>query len=285
MVRIWRLVVTPPWDGYLNMATDEMLFEEVKERKRPPTLRFYRWGGDWVSYGYFQTPQKALNLEAAEELGVQYVRRQTGGRAVVHSEDLTYSLVAGDALRQGLGSSLKETYRQIARALTSGFMRLGLPVDSFPGANETGRQRQDGPAPCFLTLSDHEISVGGKKLVGSAQFRQGQAFLQHGSVPLSVYNRKLAQQVLTKMRGNGGAGSDYAPDFASRYSVLEEAAGKKIPVKKLTDALRDGFEHTFGVTFEPEEFSSPQKRKAERLAEKYASEDWKERKRAVAAAV
>ncbi|MCI0329751.1 MAG: lipoate--protein ligase family protein [candidate division Zixibacteria bacterium] len=267
------------------MATDEMLFEEVKERKRPPTLRFYRWAGDWVSYGYFQTPQKALNLEAAEELGVQYVRRQTGGRAVVHSEDLTYSLVAGDAQRQGLGSSLKETYRQIARALTSGFMRLGLPVDSFPGANETGRQRQDGPAPCFLTLSDHEISVGGKKLVGSAQFRQGQAFLQHGSVPLSVYNRKLAQQVLTKMKGNGGAGSDYAPDFGSRYAVLEEAAGRKIPVKKLTDALRDGFERTFGVTFEPEEFSSGQKQIIERRAEKYASEDWKERKRTVAAAV
>jgi len=274
---VWRLVLTPSLDGYLNMAIDELLLEEAKEGRRPPTLRFYEWRGDWVSYGYFQTPQKALNLEAVEKLGVKAVRRLTGGRAVVHSEDLTYSLVAGDAHSQDLGSSLRETYRQIARALTSGFTRLGLPVASFSGKKESRQVRPDGTVPCFMTLSDFDISVGGKKLVGSAQFRQGQAFLQHGSIPLSLYNRRLAQEVLRKKEKNGGADSDGVSDFSSRYAVLEEAAKEKISVEKLTAALQQGFADAFGIEFEAEKFSDRQKQTAEKLAEKYASEDWNER--------
>lgn len=279
--KIWRLVVTPPWNGYLNMAFDELLFEEAKMGLRPPTLRFYEWSGDWVSFGYFQTPAKALNLNRAQQLGVQYVRRRTGGRAVVHSEDLTYALVAGDAQKDGLGTSLQETYRQIARALTSGFSRLDLPVASSFKENRPRSFRPGESLPCFLSLSEYEISIAGKKLVGSAQRREGSAFLQHGSIPLSAYNRKLAEQVLAGKEKVPAGENGGAPDFSPRYATVEEVFGKKIPVEKLAAALREGFEEALAAAFEPEEISIRQLGQARRLAEKYASADWNERKKAV----
>lgn len=275
---IWRLVITPPLDGYLNMAVDELLLEEAKKGERPPTLRFYQWEGDWVSFGYFQTLWKALNLEEAEKRGVRSVRRQTGGRAVLHSEDLTYAVVAGDAQKEGLGSSLKETYRQIACALTSGFTRLGLPVAfSFEG-KKSGRLSANGPAACFLTLSDYEISAGGKKLVGSAQRREGSSFLQHGSIPLTSRNRELAERVLSRAVRSAQPDTDAGLGFSSRYATVEEVAGGKIPVGTLTAALREGFGEVFGVEFEAEEFLAERRATLGRRAAKYASPDWNERK-------
>ncbi len=238
---VWRLAITPPVDGYLNMAVDELLMTEAKNGERPPTLRFYQWEGDWISFGYFQTPQKAFNLEEAEKSGVRWVRRLTGGRAVLHSEDLTYTLVAGDAQKAGLGSSLKETYRQIACALTSGFTRLGLPVAFSMREKSSGRLPAEGPAACFLTFSDYEISAGGKKLVGSAQRREGSSFLQHGSIPLTARNRKLAERVLARTVGSTSPVTGATSKFSSRYATIEETAERKIQIEELTGALREGF--------------------------------------------
>jgi lipoate-protein ligase A len=259
------------------MALDELLLEEAKRGMRPPTLRFYQWEGDWISYGYFQTPRRAFNIEAARESAVFSVRRITGGRAVLHSEDLTYSLVAGDAQKEGLGSSLKETYRQIACALTSGFTRLGLPVAFSLREERTAPSPSAGPAACFLSLSDYEISSGGKKLVGSAQRREGSAFLQHGSIPLTRRNRELAERVL--MRGTGAASpGNGVSNFHSRYATVEESAGREISIETLTEALKGGFSDVFGVEFETEELASSQRAEAENLAEKYSSNEWNERK-------
>jgi lipoate-protein ligase A len=275
---VWRLVITPPLHGYLNMAVDELFLTEARNGERPPTLRFYQWEGDWISFGYFQTPQKAFNLEEAEKSGVCSVRRLTGGRAVLHSEDLTYALVAGDAQKEGLGSSLKETYRQIACALTSGFTRLGLPVAFSFREKPPARQATEGPAACFLTLSDYEISAGGKKLVGSAQRREGSSFLQHGSIPLTIRNRQLAERVLTRKAPSVPPGIGAGSSFGSRYATVEEVAGRKIPVEDLSAALKKGFGEVFGVEFEEEEFSSEQLAEAHRRAEQYALPGWNERK-------
>ncbi len=275
---VWRLLINPPLNGHFNMAVDELLLEEAKKGTRPPTLRFYQWAGNWISFGYFQTPRRAYNVQAAEASTVRSVRRITGGRAVLHSEDLTYALVAGDAQKEGLGSSLRETYRQIACALTSGFTRLGLPVAFSFREKAAGRPPTEGSAACFLTLSDYEISAGGKKLVGSAQRREGSSFLQHGSIPLTIRNRELAEWVLSRGAGPtspvGGRGSS----FNSRYATVEEVAGRKIPAEMLATALRDGFAEVFGVGFVEEKLSSEQRAAAQNLSEKYASGDWNERK-------
>lgn len=275
----WRLLITPPWDGYLNMAVDEFLFDEAREGRRPPTLRFYQWEGDWVSYGYFQTPEKAMNLGEAVKLGFRSVRRPTGGRGVVHSKDLTYALAAGDAQREGLGSSLKETYRQIARALSFGLLRLGLPVAfSFKDSRPNRTPGELGGGACFLTLSDYEISIAGKKLAGSAQRREGSAFLQHGSIPLSPRNRELALRVLVRP---GRGREEEISGLRSRYATVEEAAGRRMPVEELAAALKEGFSETFGVRFEEEKLLSGQMASVQKRAEKYASREWNERKAAV----
>jgi lipoate-protein ligase A len=274
---VWRLLINPPLNGYLNMALDELLLEEAKRGVRPPTLRFYQWKGDWISYGYFQPPRRAFNVEAAREAAVSAVRRITGGRAVLHSEDLTYSLAAGDAQKEGLGSSLKETYRQIARALTSGFTRLGLPVAFSLREKRAAPSPFAGPAACFLTLSDYEISSGGKKLVGSAQRREGSAFLQHGSIPLTRRNRELAERVLARSTGATSPGNGVST-FHSRYTTVEEAAGREVSIEALTAALREGFSDVFGVEFAEDGLSSNQWAEAEDLAEKYSSNEWNERR-------
>lgn len=274
---VWRLLINPPLDGYLNMALDELLLEEAKRVLRPPTLRFYQWEGDWISYGYFQPPCRAFNVEAAREAAVSSVRRITGGRAVLHSEDLTYSLAAGDAQKEGLGSSLKETYRQIARALTSGFTRLGLPVAFSLRQERAAPSPSAGPAACFLTLSDYEISYGGKKLVGSAQRREGSAFLQHGSIPLTARNRELAERVLARSAEAAAPGNGVS-NFRSRYATVEEAAGREVSIERLTAALKEGFSDVFGVEFEEDQLSSSQWAEAENIAEKYSSSEWNEGK-------
>ncbi len=255
------------------MAIDEFLYEEAGSGRRPPTLRFYQWEGDWVSIGYFQRPERALNIEKARELGVNWVRRQTGGKAVVHSEDLTYSLAAGDAQRWGW-PSLKETYRQVACALASGFKQAGLPVD-VPKAAERAFGKQgkfnDGvaPVPCFAVASDYEITVGGKKLVGSAQYRSGDAFLQHGSIPLTNYNRNLAEEVLTAGRRSSS--------LNSRYTTIEEAAGGRLGSDSVIRALRESFGQIFEVDFEEEELGAGQMEAARELARgKYATLVWNE---------
>lgn len=272
-------------DGYLNMATDEILFQEALKWRIPPTLRFYGWEGDWVSLGFFQKPERGLNLQEAEKLGVKWVRRPTGGKAVVHTQDLTYSLAAGDAPAFGLGSSLQESYRQVARALASGFTRLGLPVDalkkggdgSFPVAGGRSGSHASGMVPCFAVVSDYEITVGGKKLVGSAQYRKGGGFLQHGSIPLTNYNRELAKQVLNSRRMGSRGDFSLNEELDGRYATLEEAAGKIIPRQKVTEALKEGFAETFGVKLEERPLSVSEKQAAEKLAaEKYASQDWNE---------
>ncbi len=276
---MWRLVVHPALDGCLNMAIDELLYDQAKRGEHPPTLRFYGWEGDWVSFGYFQKPERAMNLPEAERQGVRSVRRLTGGKAVVHAEDLTYSVTLGDAPSWGMGTALKESYRQISRALASGFLRLGLPVDA-PAPVSSGKSNRpgeyvfwNGMAPCFAVASDYEITVGGRKLVGSAQYRERNAFLQHGSIPLTNRNRELAEKVLV---GSKRIGSQA---LRTRYATLEEAAGKKIGRQEAMEALKLGFEESFGIDLVQENDSGLMEAARQLAEEKYASADWNRRGR------
>lgn len=269
-------MIHPALDGRLNMAIDELLYDQARRGEAPPTLRFYGWEGDWVSFGYFQKPERALNLPEAERLGVRSVRRLTGGKAVVHAEDLTYSVTVGDAPSWGMGTALKESYRQISRALASGFLRLGLPVDA-PAAGNTSRRRNsfgEGVVPCFAVASDYEITLGGKKLVGSAQHRERNAFVQHGSIPLTNRNRELAERVLA---GSKRIGSEA---LRSRYATLEEAAGRKIGREEAIEALKFGFEESFDIDLIEESGSELADAAQDLAKKKYAAEAWNRGERA-----
>ena len=189
MSEVWRLLVTEPADGATNMAIDEALWRGRQAGTSPPTLRFFGWAPPTVSLGYGQALNTDIDISACRALGVGLVRRPTGGSAIYHDgpeRELTYSVSAATEDLQ-TASDLLETYRWIGNALLRGLNTLGVGAELVPVA------AADGPLPafCFARTGRYEIEIGGRKVVGSAQRRQGACFLQHGSILLGADVRRL----------------------------------------------------------------------------------------------
>ena len=174
----WRLLLDAPAEGAWNMAVDEVLLDGVAAGSSPPTLRFYTWMPACLSLGYFQ-PFSVVNVEGCRKLGIDIVRRPTGGRAILHDRELTYG-VALPASLLGHDAGILPSYRRLSLALQAGIQRLGIDVSLAP-ESEAPTQAVRGPA-CFDRPSAHEILLRGRKLVGSAQVRRAGALLQHGSI-------------------------------------------------------------------------------------------------------
>ncbi len=161
--------------GADNMAADAELLARRKPGD-PPVLRLYRWSPSAVSYGYHQDPDD-FDRGVIDRRGWGLVRRPTGGRAILHAQELTYA-VAGDAPSSRFGDDLHAVYSAINGALTEFLRRLGLSPDISQGESLAAARG----AVCFQTAGRHEVTVGGRKLVGSAQRRHPDRFLQHGSI-------------------------------------------------------------------------------------------------------
>jgi lipoyl(octanoyl) transferase len=170
----WRLLVHPPLSGAINMAWDEALMARARAGGEA-VLRVYGWSEPTLSFGRHQAARATYCSERLAERGVAVVRRLTGGRAVLHWREITYSVTAPDES----GVSLHESYAAINRLLLDGLGRLGV---SARAAAPLGRAPVPDGAPCFETSTAGEIVVAGRKLVGSAQVREQGALLQHGSM-------------------------------------------------------------------------------------------------------
>lgn len=172
----WRLVETAPAPGAWNMAVDEVLLESVR-LGGAPTLRFYRWSPACLSLGRNQ-PLADIDVASLAEVGVDLVRRPTGGRAVFHDDELTYAVALSD---RAIGSP-RAAYRSINRVLLEALNGLGAAVELQPPGGLP--VRIDGGSPCFADAAEGEVLAAGRKLIGSAQARSGGFLLQHGSLPL-----------------------------------------------------------------------------------------------------
>jgi len=175
----WRLLLTDPMNGPRNMAIDSAILTAVENKKAPPTLRLFSWEPPCLSLGYSQ-PYSDLDQDQLISLGWDVVRRPTGGRAILHTDELTYSVI-GPKTDPRLEGGLMDSYRRLSEALYKSLLILDLPVEIHQGKNP---QAHHQPV-CFENPSDFEITVGGKKIIGSAQARKKDALLQHGSLPLS----------------------------------------------------------------------------------------------------
>ena len=191
---VWRVLDTGINDAALNMAIDEAILLAHSAGDVPPTLRFYGWKPAAVSLGYFQKAKSEIDLEQCDALGIDVVRRLTGGRAVLHETELTYSIVVkeDDPL---VPQTITASYRYFSNGLLAGLEKMGIRAQmSMPrGAYGKVREKdQHSSAACFDAPSHYEITYEGRKLVGSAQVRKHGVILQHGSILLQFSAEKLA---------------------------------------------------------------------------------------------
>jgi lipoate-protein ligase A len=190
MTQQWRFLNSGSGEAAMNMALDEAILLQHDAADTPPTLRVYAWERPTLSLGYAQHTAQEVDLDACRRYGVQIIRRPTGGRAVLHDDEVTYSVVMPRHLSHGPGT-LTEHYRRIGLALATALRQCGLSVRlERPQRLTTARRAPTSPA-CFAALSRYELSVRGKKLVGSAQKHAQYALLQHGSIPLTLDRQRL----------------------------------------------------------------------------------------------
>jgi lipoate-protein ligase A len=266
----WRLLVDPPATGAWNMAVDEVLLDGAAAGTAPPTLRFYEWAPPCLSLGYFQ-PFEVLDVAGCRSLGVDVVRRPTGGRAILHDRELTYSVALPLSLLGSDGAVLP-SYHRLSVALAGGLNQLGVPVRLAPeSAAQTGPDH--GPV-CFDRPSAHEILLGGRKLVGSAQVRRATAMLQHGSILIEPRIDRL----LACLRLPEG------PATRIEDSVAGLADAGDFPPARIASALAEAFAEEFGVRLVPSPLRPDEWRAAEGLvASKYQTVAWTERPPAILA--
>jgi lipoate-protein ligase A len=257
----WRLLVTEPADGAANMAVDEALWRGRRAGTSPPTLRFFGWAPPTVSLGYGQSLRRDVDLETCRALGVGVVRRPTGGSAIYHDgpeRELTYAVTA-TAEDLGVGPDLLETYHWIGRALVRGLRALGAPAEMVPVSAAVGPT----PAFCFARTGSYEIEIAGRKLVGSAQRRQGNAFLQHGAVLLGVDPPRLRALFPTTR------------DPLAPLTTLEAALGRRPAFDEVAGALARAFEAEHALTLTPGGLTEAEAAEVARLVgEKYGTERW-----------
>jgi lipoyl(octanoyl) transferase len=247
----WRLVVTEPSDGATNMAIDETMWRGRQAGTSPPTLRFFAWAPPTVSLGYGQPLDRHVDAEACRRLGVGVVRRPTGGSAIYHDgpeRELTYS-VAATAEDLGVAADVLDTYRWIGRALVRGLRALGAAAEMIP----TGRGLGRDPAFCFARTAAYEIEIGGKKVVGSAQRRQGTSFLQHGAVLLGVDEARLRALFPT------------TPAPLETMTTLEAALGARPTFDEVAAVLRDAFEAEHRLSLVPGGLTDDESARIDRL--------------------
>ena len=263
----WRLIVHPAQEGALNMAIDEAIAESVAAGRSMPTLRFYAWQPACLSLGRFQ-PGADADLARLRANGWHIVRRPTGGRGILHTDELTYS-VAAPLTDPRVAGDVVMSYRRLSAGLLQGLRILGLAVSADPGVGEGHHFK--GPI-CFEEPSDYEITVNGKKLIGSAQSRREGVVLQHGSCPLTGDLTRICDALVFP---DDAARRDARARLAARATHLHDALGTPVAMAQVGEALVAGFSLALNLTFHEGSLTEAEQRRAAAIhAEKYASDEW-----------
>ncbi|MDB4866581.1 MAG: octanoyltransferase [Cohnella sp.] len=258
------------------MAIDEALLIAHQEGLTPPTLRFYGWDPATLSIGYFQRAAEEVDLERLHSRGVGFVRRPTGGRAVLHARELTYSIVVGETY-PGIPVGVEEACRVLSEGLLQGFRRLGIDarMSREEGRNGSAPAKPDSSA-CFDAPSQYELVWEGRKIAGSSQMRAKGVILQHGSIPLEL-DADLLFDVLR-------FGDE--EDKLRKKRIFERKAAaigdclrnRNLPLPKMSEieqAFLAGFEEGLSIIIDPGTLSFYEEELAARLAAaKYGTDEW-----------
>ena len=244
----WRVILDKENTAFHNMATDEAIMRLFPENKMP-TVRLYAWKPCAVSIGYFQSLLEEVDVSQCEKQGVDIVRRITGGGAVFHEHELTYSIALPE--KGVVPQNILESYAKICNAVVLGLAELGLNCQ-------------------FVPLND--IAINGKKISGNAQTRRNGVILQHGTVLLKVDVEKMFSLLKVpneKLKGK------LIEDVKQRVTSVEIESGGSVSFADCRKAMRKGFAENFGVGLEEGGLLEKKKSLAEKIAkEKFSGKDW-----------
>jgi len=272
----WRFLETGVNTGAMNMAIDEAVLIKHAQGLVPPTLRFYTWEPSAVTLGYFQSLEKEIDTEGCQQVGVDYVRRLTGGRAVLHDRDFTYSVVVLEE-NPLIPKGILESYKELSRGIIQGLDLLEVKAEVVALADDANKgKKKDLSVACFDSPSWYEVVIDGKKIVGSAQTRKEGVLLQHGSILLDLDVDKLFTVLKTPSEK---VKERIKQDFPNRAISLDTVLGKKIAYEDLIHIMQRGFAEALGIKLSPGALTPQEIALAEELAEKkYSSFEWNKRK-------
>lgn len=265
----WRLLDTGYQNAYTNMAIDEAISMACSQKLVPPTIRFYGWKPAAISLGYFQKINRALNIHNCLKLGLDIVRRPTGGRTVLHDQEITYSLVS-PIDNPLLPNNVLGCYQLIGKALHMGLNNLNIKAELTPRKKiPSERVHREKPSSCFFTLSPYEILVNGKKIIGSAQKREKGNFLQHGSILLEINAENLSTVLQIPPENR----SVFINTLKKRVTSINElGVYKNSDIKK---AIIRGFQLVMDIKLETDKLTDFEISLANKLSEeKYSSREW-----------
>ena len=250
----WRLLLTGHRDAYTNMAIDESIMIHVGQGALPPTIRLYGWTPAAVSIGYFQGLEDEVDLKKCKNHGIDYVRRITGGGAVFHEHEVTYSLSISESSLK-IPQNVLESYMVICQGIIEGLKELKINAE-------------------FAPLND--ILVGGKKISGSAQTRRNRTILQHGTILIDTDVEKMfsilkvpSEKIKDKM----------IEDVKERVTSIKMALSKDVSFEDVCIAMAKGFEKSLEIELENGELTENEVQLAKEIKrDRYSNPDWNHRR-------
>lgn len=254
------------------MAVDEAILESAGRGEVEPTLRLYSWEPACLSIGYAQ-PFADIDINQLNLNGWQVVRRPTGGRAILHIDELTYS-VSGPYSEPRLTGSVLESYQRLSAALLTALQTLGISAQALTKEKSSTAGINPNPV-CFEVPSDYEITFQGRKLIGSAQARRKEGVLQHGSLPLFGDLRRITQVLHYP---DEHARNTAAIRLLDRAITVEGVLGHLVPWDIAAHAVSEAFQSALDIEFFQQDLSKAEEARAQELVvEKYASSTWTNR--------
>lgn len=236
MNTIWRFIDSGPCNASFNMALDESLAVSVRGRESPPVLRIYSWGKPSVSIGCFQKSED-IDFVFCEKQGIPVVRRPTGGRALLHYNDITYSF--SSRTTDGIfKSELLESYRKISCAFEIAFKKAGIFAEIKLLKDKKRSFKKTNNPLCFESISYAELSVNNKKIIGSAQKRWNDCLLQQGSIPITT-NCILIQKIFSLNKAQYSI-----ENFTTLKYLMPE-----IKIEEFKEIIKISFEQIFDIKF------------------------------------
>ena len=250
----WRLLITENNSAYTNMAMDRAELISISKGEAPPTVRFFTWKPRAISIGYFQSLREEVNLEACKNLGVDYVRRITGGGAVFHDKELTYSIVIPESHSQ-IPKNIMESYGRICGAIIKGLKQLGIESSYVP---------------------INDIIADGKKISGNAQTRKAKTVLQHGTILLDVDVEEMFSLLIVP---NEKIKDKLISDVKQRVTSVKNILKKDISFRDIAEAMKIGFEEEFNIKLNEGALTNEEKKLSNKFEKEFFStKEWNHRR-------